>query len=339
MSAQRTERLLNVVQVLLSQQQPLTKARFHEVIEDYRNSPSGTAFERMFERDKESLRDLGINIETVAMDAWHEDEFGYRLDHRSARLAPMELSADEIAVLNIAARVWDQAALGPAAQTALHKLEAIAPEGVGERDLPRLIEPRLDTSDDAFPAMVRATTERRRISFNYRKPGQAEIGERHIEPWRVVLRRWHWYVIGLDRDRDEARVFRLSRVVGDVVLDNERGSYAIPADLDVSSVSPDPDSRPEQQGLIRVRANTCHRLRRDARGEPINDQVAADRVAANGDDSDGDHSDWELLSVPFRGVDSFASVIAGCGADAIVESPPDLRERVVALLSSAAGER
>ena len=37
---------------------------------------------------------------------------------------------------------------------------------------------------------------------------------RHLQPWGVVRFSGRWYVVGLDTDRGEERVFRLSRVVG-----------------------------------------------------------------------------------------------------------------------------
>jgi len=334
MSAQRRERLINLVQVLLSSQQALTKARLRDVIADYLNSPSDTAFERMFERDKETLRDMGINVQTVSMDAWHEDEFGYRLDRRRATLPPIELSAQELAVLNIAARVWDQAALGPAARTALRKLEALGPEGGGDPRLPRLIEPHFDSGDESFPALVKAITERRVVRFKYRKPGQVDVEERQIQPWRVVIRRGHSYVTGFDPDRMDARVFRLSRVVGDVTLDKDGDSYEIPADVDVLQVSSDVDPRPVQQAHVRVRPNTCHRLRLDASESPGADSPGAEIAGA---EIAGAH-EWDALVVEFQSPESFATLIAGFGSNAVVDAPRDLRDAVVERLRSAAGE-
>jgi len=324
MSVRRNERLLNLVQVLLSSQQPLTKARLRDVIEDYRSSPTVVAFERMFERDKETLREMGIQVETVSMDAWHEDEFGYRLERSRATLPPIELSPQDLAILNVAARVWDRAALEPAARTAVRKLEALAADGGGDVGLPRLIEPHLDSSDVSFPMMVKAVSERRLVRFKYRKPGRVDVEERQIQPWRVVIVRGHSYVTGFDPDRNGARVFRLSRVIGDVTVAKDAGSYQIPPASDQVDVASDVDGRPVRQARVRVRPNTCHRFRLDA------------SEISPGESPDGDQ--WDALVVDFQGLESFASLIAGFGANAIVDGPSDLREAVVGRLRAAAGE-
>ena len=61
----RTERLLNLLFALMSSARPVPKHVLRDAIDAYRESPSDEAFERMFERDKDELRGMGVPVETV----------------------------------------------------------------------------------------------------------------------------------------------------------------------------------------------------------------------------------------------------------------------------------
>ena len=60
----KVERLMNLVIALLSTRTYITAERIRETVYGYSDSPSDEAFSRMFERDKNELRDLGIPLET-----------------------------------------------------------------------------------------------------------------------------------------------------------------------------------------------------------------------------------------------------------------------------------
>ena len=62
MSRRKTERLLGLVVCLLSSERYLTATQIREAVPGYPDSFE--AFKRMFERDKEELRELGIPLET-----------------------------------------------------------------------------------------------------------------------------------------------------------------------------------------------------------------------------------------------------------------------------------
>src|SRR5690606_8621115 len=93
-AAAKTERLLNLVLALLSTRQPLSRARIRLAVPDYADG-SDEAFERMFERDKDELRALGIPLRTEPIDPFFDDEPGYRIDQREYALPQIELEPDE----------------------------------------------------------------------------------------------------------------------------------------------------------------------------------------------------------------------------------------------------
>ena len=93
----KTERLLNLVIALLYTRKPLTKDAIRQAVRPYTEAPNDEAFDRMFERDKEDLRAMGIPLVTEDIGVF-EDEQGYRIDRRDYALPPVELTADERAV-------------------------------------------------------------------------------------------------------------------------------------------------------------------------------------------------------------------------------------------------
>ena len=93
-AAAKTERLLNLVLALLSTRRPLTKGQIRAAVPQYEQSDDA-AFDRMFERDKDELRDLGIPIVTEHIDTFFQDEPGYRIDRREYALPPIEFTAEQ----------------------------------------------------------------------------------------------------------------------------------------------------------------------------------------------------------------------------------------------------
>src|SRR5215210_9207301 len=128
MSAQKTERLLNLVICLLATRQFVSKDQIRAAVPQYAECRTDEAFERMFERDKEEVREMGIPLETGSNDAWFEDEVGYRVDRAAYALPETSFEPDELAVLGLASRVWQQATLAGPASRALIKLKAAGVE-------------------------------------------------------------------------------------------------------------------------------------------------------------------------------------------------------------------
>src|SRR5699024_6723647 len=102
------ERLLDLLIALRHAEGRLTKSSIRASVNGYRDAASEAAFERMFERDKELLRELGVPLLTD-VDPVHEDAVGYRLDTAGYALPEVSFTAAEIGVLSLAATVWQDA--------------------------------------------------------------------------------------------------------------------------------------------------------------------------------------------------------------------------------------
>lgn len=317
-SARRTERLLNLVICLLATRRWLTKEQIRSAVPQYADCESPEAFDRMFERDKEDLRELGVPLVTGTDSAWFEDEPGYRIDRDAYALPEIELTAAELAVLGLASRVWQQASLAGPAARALVKLRALGVEADGDSLVG--VEPRVRTAEPAFDPFYAATRDRRPVSFSYRKPS-GESGRRRLQPWALTSRSGRWYVVGQDLDRGAPRAFRLSRVEGGVTSAGPAGSYAPPADLDAAALvggftEPDDD----RTAVLRVRPGRCAGLRLRA--------VAVEPGTAPGE--------WDRVTLRIREVSWLAEELASYGPDVVAAEPADLRDAVVRLLEGAA---
>ena len=75
--SRKSERLVNLTIALLATKRYLTKSEIFRTLEGYEGTTETK--ERMFERDKDDLRKLGIEIEVGSFDPLFEDEPGYRI--------------------------------------------------------------------------------------------------------------------------------------------------------------------------------------------------------------------------------------------------------------------
>src|SRR5262252_7620384 len=213
MSRRKTERLLGLVVCLLSAGRYLTASQIRAAVPGYPDSFD--AFKRMFERDKDELRELGIPLET-GISATADEEPGYRIPRQAYVLPEIRLEPDEAAVLGLAARVWRRAELAGAAEGALLKLRAA---GIDAEDLSQPgIEPRVQTAEPAFGPLWEAVRDRRPVAFEYRAAGRSTAQQRKLEAVGVVNRRGRSYVVGYGTDRQAQRVFRLSMIDGMVAI-------------------------------------------------------------------------------------------------------------------------
>ncbi|MEU5975406.1 WYL domain-containing protein [Streptomyces sp. NPDC047315] len=324
MAIAKAERLMNLALCLLGTRRPLSKRELRESIEAYveafrptdPSAGSDESFNRMFERDKDDLRELGLVIETVEN---LDGEVGYLARRDSNRLPPITFDPEEAAALGLAARVWQQARLAGAASGALQKLRAAGmPEAEDAYETQTsALEPRIPVHEAAFEPLMLACRDRRPVVFDYRKASAARPEQRQVEPWTLECWRGHWYLAGWDRDRGAERVFRLSRITGRVRSRAGRFTAPVP---DVSTVRETVESWAGETATRTARI----RLRTDS-GYPLRARALAVQEAGPG---------WDELEIPYgHGLDAW---LVEFGPDVVVLDPADLRADVMDRLRAVA---
>ncbi|UZN05201.1 helix-turn-helix transcriptional regulator [Cellulomonas sp. S1-8] len=320
------ERLLNLVIALVNTPGRMTKEQVRSSVAGYGDARSDDAFERMFERDKDTLRELGVPVLTVTH-AGHGDDIGYRIDTAHWSLPPIELTAAELGVLALAAQVWQDQSLRADSTRALTKLRAVgaAPEA---HDLVAGLAPRVRAGGDAFAPLVDAVQNRQAVRFTYHAATTGEVRERHVEPWKLLARRGGWVLLARDRDRDASRSFRLRRIRGAVRPLGEPGGFAAPTAEELTEASRAwVGTGPERIALLAVTPGRAGALRARATATPPDVPLPAgsDRVLAGRD----------ALAVPFRIDWELAEEVVGYGDAVVVLDPPQVRQAVVGMLRVA----
>ncbi|MDN5685157.1 MAG: WYL domain-containing protein [Brachybacterium sp.] len=205
-AAKGVERLLNVIMTIGSRRR-IDRAKLFAVIPDYASATSDQAAERMFERDKAAILELGLPLATER-DVLDENTVYYRID-AGASDAVLDLTTEEYTVLLAASRAWDDAAAGGAARRVRSKLLSLGHDA--DPDLLRRTPRGAVESLPVLSPLLEAVTAARSVRFTYRGT-QGVPAQRHVEPWVVGVHEGHWYIHGWDLDRSAPRLFRASRI-------------------------------------------------------------------------------------------------------------------------------
>jgi predicted DNA-binding transcriptional regulator YafY len=309
----RLERLTNLMLVLLDTERPLSLREIAGQVDGY---PVGKESARQaFERDKKTLRELGIPITTAHLNS--EEQVGYIVRPEDYYLPDLDL--DEAEAQALAFAVASVQLGGNAGRDALSTLGHSA----GYRlDAPVAVLP-------AVPALGRVH-EALRLNALLRFEYHGKV--REVEPYGLVFRQAAWYLVGRDRtagDGGAMRTFRVDRFESRPEVGEAR-AFEPPADLDLGAeIHLAPFELSSAGDLPVAEVHVDARLAR---------QVAS--LLPEADVSAWLSDGGVALTIPVGDEDAFVSWIAGLGDTAVVIAPDRLRATVVARLeamASAAG--
>ena len=305
MASRKNERLVNLTIALLATKRYLTKSEIFRTIDGYEGSTESK--ERMFERDKDDLRRIGISIDVQGIDPGFEDEPGYRIHPESYSLNLGELSGTEIALLSLAAEAWRGAALGEAAQSALVKLRSL---GIAsDSDAIPNLSPKLNVKSPNFFPLTRAIADHIAIAFNYLSADlQKEL--RHVHPYGLGSRHGNWYLVGFDTDRADIRTFRLDRIVDHIRLVSKTNSFQASSDFNVLQFLDSTLFENSEVAQVSIRIGRGHALRRKA------------SIVSSDDE-------FDLCEVPYSNEMHFIDSILWHADDVVVHGPEHLRQEVI----------
>jgi proteasome accessory factor B len=303
--ADRLERLVNLTATLLDTRRPLTLDELADRMEP-RYPDDKVARRRQFERDKETLRELGIPIEVVTADGFGAEQ-AYRIDPADYYLPELSLTDAELAALHLA--VSAVRLEGGEAREGLAKLGGLTGEGMDRALAEMTVTPVVATLFDAVG-------RRAPVTFSYRGD------ERTLEAYGVVHRWGHWYVVGHDVARDAPRAFRIDRIEGEPAV-GAAGAYELPAGVDPAAfVRDDPLTYGEDHPVeARVLVDA-------SRAGWVVEQLGEDAVVARRDDGAVE------VVLPVVNRAAFRSWVVDLLDHAEVLAPAELRDELVAWLTA-----
>ncbi|CAN5160200.1 WYL domain-containing protein [soil metagenome] len=311
------ERLINLVALLLDARRPLTFEDIRKVLPAYQQEDISSA-KRMFERDKDTLREIGVPVETEATDVWDVEQ-GYRIPKERYYLPELGFSRDEVWALFVAAHAPGE---DGAAEQAFLKLSSGAEESLLATVAKGPVAPGLDVSGPHLGVVADALARRRSLRFRYRS-ASGKVGQRQVDPYALVFRAGNWYVVGLDTSRGDVRSFRLSRVASRV---REAGpASSPPEDFDAAAQL---EAGPWGLGRPRLTARVAFspKVAWLATGSTPGARVV--RTEPDG---------WVEVEVPAGESHAFVSWVLSFGQDAEVRAPRTLRDQVTARLEALVG--
>lgn len=291
--SRKSERLVNLTIALLSTKRYLTKAEIFSKVEGY--DGDSEARDRMFERDKDELRQIGIDIEVGQIDPFFEDEVGYRILRSRYGIQIKDLTPRQLTLISLAQDAYDEHALSESARSAQVKFKAMGFE-VDTEIIPSIYATN-SLPPNQLSQILEAIASKRSLSFSYFN-AEFEPEERTVFPYAISQYAHHWYFAGLDTNIGAVRTFRLDRCASEFTLSKKSDLYEIPKNFKVSL--PDPISVE-----VNVRLDRCYNLRRNASVQAYDDE-------------------WERLTISFPTIEDAMHAILWEGPNARVVAPAEL---------------
>jgi len=308
------ERLVNLVVALVATEQGLTKDTILRSVSGYREQSdagaSKDALEKMFERDKENLRRLGVPIETIGDWADPDDlrEARYRIPTAEYELPEdIAFTPAELALLNLAGGVWSEGSMSADARSGLRKIRAL---GISVDEPIIGYSPRISLREPAFAPLQQAIESGRIVTFSYLKPGEQAPRTRRVQPLALVEYEGRWHVFGNDLGVGAERTFLLTRIVDGVTITRETFDPALRDGAGDRALAGLAEVAARNIALLEVNPGTEAALRLSRRAE----------TAEQG------------IRVPYVDAHVFADELASYGPEVRVVAPDDLRDQVIARL-------
>jgi proteasome accessory factor BC len=231
--AKDTEKLirqLSLISFLMANRRPVSALEIKREVEGY-SSMNDDAFARRFYADRAELESLGISLQVEKpAEGFFEAEL-YALPPENYYLPPIEFTDGELAALRTALGLLDgEFAYAEPLRLALQQVSWGRPSPLEEPDSAS-IDVKLAPSGGGREMSQRlakietAISRRKTIEFSYYSLQRDEVSDRKVDPYHLVFRSGQFYLIGHSHERNDVRVFRLSRIRAKV-------SYATKAEHD-----------------------------------------------------------------------------------------------------------
>jgi proteasome accessory factor BC len=239
--AKDTEKLirqLSLISYLMAERRPVTATEIRRDVEGY-SDMTEDAFARRFYADRAELDALGIHLSVdKPADGFSEQE-NYSLAPEAFHLRAIEFTDDERAALQTALTLLDgEFAYAEPLRLALQQITWGRPSPLGG-GLRQTIGLGITASAGGAELSARlakidtAIYRRKRIEFEYYTMQTGETAVRKVDPYHLLFEGGQFYLVGYSHERDDVRVFRLSRIRGKVAYATKaEHDFQRPADFD-----------------------------------------------------------------------------------------------------------
>jgi proteasome accessory factor C len=222
--AKDTEKLirqLSLISFLMAERRPITALEIKQEVEGY-SGMNDDAFARRFYADRAELESLGIELKVEKPAEGYYEAENYTLPPENFYLPAIEFTDSELGALRMALTLLDgEFAYAEPLRLALQQLSwgkpspLNAPEqrtvalavtaAAGGRELSQRLS-KIET----------AIFRRKTIVFDYYTLGRDAQESRKVDPYHLLFRGGQFYLVGYSHERDDVRVFRLTRIRGKV---------------------------------------------------------------------------------------------------------------------------
>jgi proteasome accessory factor B len=257
--------------------------------------------ERMFERDKDELRNLGIKIEVKGIDPLFEDDQGYLIQEDTFQINSNAFTQEELLYLTMAANLWHGSALHDQSKAALLKIQSIS----GPIEVNEVNSPVIRDSEDSSALFVifEAINNLAQLEFEYKGI------VRRVNPYGLYTRDGFWYLVG--QENDVIKTFKLVRISKSVNIVGKTNSFLKPKDFDLKEFLAGSAPNAQSHVVILVRKNQALALRKKYEVEEMD-------------------SEWDRMAFEYLIADELIESLLWFGSDVIVLSPESIREKLIA---------
>lgn len=356
----KLQRWLDLVAYLAGRRYPVSVDELWAAVPAYAEGlPGGSkdpeTVRRMFERDKDELREMGIPVETVifSINQGAEESHGYRLGTRAFHLPYLRLVREAEAGSGRTAPAGpkdfvvreDEAAaaleglrdvaslpgfpLRREARSAFRKMAFdLDPDFLRPAPVHWAEDAETAAAADTLRLLSDALLARKAVTFRYRSMGRDDEAARTVHPYGLLFQHGRWYLVAWATDRDAVRMFRVGRMsdVAPNTKNSGTADYEVPDDFDLQAYAGRKAWELGEGEAPPVEALVWFRFPRSLWAER-NGHGALER-----EDEDGS----QLRRIAVHRHEPFLRWVLSLEGDARVEEPPELRETFQALVAAVA---
>jgi proteasome accessory factor C len=328
--AKDTEKLirqLSLISYLMAERRPVTALEIRRDVEGY-SGMNEDAFARRFYADRSELESLRIQLTVDRPADGAAEQENYSLRPENFHLPAIEFSDEELAALQAALHLLDgEFAYAEPLRLALQQITWGRPSPLRAPEQ-RSAALGITASAGGHELSIRlakvetAIFRNKTITFDYYTMARDEVGSRRVDPYHLLFQGGEFYLLGYAHEREEIRVFRLSRIQGKVSYATKaEHDFRRPADFDPRAYANRSEWQlGEEQGIAEVLISERIAWQIERHFGRYGEMVPAD--------GDGHAPGDRLLRTSYSNARMLVSWVLGLGEHARLLGPSELVEEL-----------